>query len=602
MSDLLRFGLAALMLAAGLARGHALAQEPLPPGHPPVPAGAQAAPTTGSTDAPALPPGHVPTGGSAAGALPPGHVPTGGSAGAMPPGHPAAGAAASGSMGRLQQVLRPPSSPVAVESDEVPVGAIRVTVVDESGQPVADQAVDVGALASGERSRHNARTDRDGVALFTDLPTGTAQHYRVNVPYLGATYSTMPFALTTEHGHAVRVVRHPVTQDDAYVFFHIFRVVVEQRGERMHVIHQGELTNAGESTYVFPASGLRAALPEGALAFQFQRVITDQRVEELDGQHAYVIRGSLPPGTVRLAWAYDVPVAGGDLDIPVEIPLRFFGIQVIAEALPELGVSIRGLPAAQRLDTQGNPCTSSLAAAGCAWVTQMQRGPDDPPIHHLTIHLTGIPGPGPVRWVAVVFAGLFLLIGALWFITSAGARTAASSRREELEAEAEALKEEFEQGEIGPEYFARRRAEIVRELAGHFYASVIEEAAKESQEASGRSHRPGPLGYLLPADGAAPLARYVELALTVLSSPLLLLGLVFFSLRPRAMGSLGGQAEIAVNLVLGLCGVAGILALGETVHWDLAVSGAVVAVTGLSLALRTIVRTAAPRRSTPAPA
>jgi len=528
-----------------------------------------------------------------------------GQQGAMPAGHPpTSGAAAQGAPARpaTPQVLRPPVAPVAAESDEVPVGAIRVIVVDENGRPVADQGVDIGALASGERTRHNGRTGADGIALFTDLPTGTAQHYRVNVPYQGATYSTMPFALTTAHGHSVRVVRHPVTQEDNFVFFHVFRVVVEQRGERMHVIHQGELTNAGTSTYVFPASGRRAALPEEATAFQFQRVITDQRIEEVAGEQAYAIRGSLPPGTVQLAWAYDIPIAGGDLDIPVEIPMRFFNLQMITEALPDLGVTIRGMEPARRLDTQGQSCETSLQTPGCAWVTQLRRGPEDALIRHLTIHLTGIPGPGATRWIALAIAAFFVLLGAVWFITSAGAPPlveARTRRREDLKAEAEALAEELERGEIGPEYMARRRSEIVRELAELFYADVIEEAAQEHEDE--RRHEPrrsGPLGYLMPFDGSPSATRTLEFILTFLALPLMLLGLVFFTARPRALRSMKGQAELVISLVLGLAGAALMLMVGTTVlHWDLLLTTGVVSFSGLAFVLRTIVRTSAPRPS-----
>src|SRR5690606_34214889 len=110
----------------------------------------------------------------------------------------------------------------------------------------------------------------------------------------------------------------------------------------LHVIHQAELTNAGRETFVFPAQGVRASLPEGALAFQAQRVMTDQRIEEADG--GYVMRGSLPPGTVQLAWAYDLPIDGETVAIPVDIPLRFFGLQVFSEAPEGLVMDVRGMP------------------------------------------------------------------------------------------------------------------------------------------------------------------------------------------------------------------------------------------------------------------
>lgn len=271
--------------------------EATPPGHPPMP-GATPAPLPG------IPPGHPSVPGSTAPmptqAMPPGHPSVPGSttpmpAQAMPPGHPSVpgGGTPGHADGRLPSVLQPPSLASQEPNEELPAGTIRVTVVDGEGQPVPDAAVDVGSLAQGDRARHNARTGDDGVAMFTGLATGGGQAYRVNVPHGGAKYSSTPFNLPPDRGFDVRITRLPVTHDDRFVFFHVFRVIVEQRGERMHVIHQVELTNAGTETYVFPAAGERVELVEGYTNFQFQRVISDQRIEELADESLYLDRKSV---------------------------------------------------------------------------------------------------------------------------------------------------------------------------------------------------------------------------------------------------------------------------------------------------------------------
>ena len=452
-------------------------QDTLPPGHPPV------SDTAPPVQAPPLAEGQN--------TLPPGHP-------AVPPGQGMSGM--EGQRG-LPPVLQPPVQPQTIPSPDVAVGSVRVIVVDEHDRPVADAAVDIGGLAAGERSRQNARTGSDGTHTFTGLGTGSGQAYRVNVPFGGATYSTMPFNLPTDQGIEVRITRLPVTHDDRYVFFHMFQVIVEQRGERMHVIHQTELTNAGAETYAFPAEGLQVELPEGATAFQFQRVVTDQRIEEETEENRYLMRGSLPPGTVRLAFAYDIPVAGGDLHIPVAIPMRFFGLQVIAEALPELGMDVRGMPRAERLDTQGQACVDSIQSPGCAWVTHVQRGPEDERITSVTVRLTGIPEPSPVRWFAVVFASMFLIGGVAFGlrrpISSPTDRKARRRRRAQLIDEARALEEELSEGDIGPEFHRKRRATIERELAALLYVEEVakvaatkvdpEDAAAKGSESEGMS-------------------------------------------------------------------------------------------------------------------
>lgn len=501
--------------------------------------------------------------------------------------------------------MGPPQMGSAQPSSEVPAGSVRVLVVDESGEPVSDAAVDVGSLAEGERSRFNARTNSDGIATFDGLGTGSSQHYRVNVPYLGATYSTMPFALPTDRGYTVRIVRLPVTQDDSFVFFHIYRVVIEQSGERMHVIQQGGLTNAGSETYVFPASGQRAALPEDATSFQFQRVMTDQRIEEIDDEHAYAMRGSLPPGTVNLAWTYDLPAPGGDLEVPIEFPMRYFTLQVIVEALPELEVAVSGgLPRAERLDTQGESCADSVASEGCAWVTQIRLAPTDS-LERIAIRLSGIPGPGPVRWIAAGFALLFLFASALFYLTMGDSRgnSAASraKRREELLAEAAELARDFENGDVGPEHRNRLRAEIVRELAVLLYAEEVDKA-REDEEANVEPpvERSGAAAFLTPSPESVPGLRYLEIALTVLSSPLLVFGVVLLVLRPRAALAMQGQGEAVIALTLGTFGATGMWLLGAlALHWPDGATWTVIGVTSVALLIRTIIRRAPSARGAP---
>lgn len=451
---------------------------PLPSGHPPAPS----PPPSGAPEAGGLPPGHPPMPGqsSAAGAQ--------GTGGALPLGHPTV---PGGLPGQMSQAMRPPSLATAEESEDVPAGQIRVTVVDPGGAPIADAAVDVGSLARGERSRYNERTNAEGVATFTDLPTGSGQAYRVNVPHEGATYSTAPFQLSADHGYDVRVVRLPTTRDSRAVFFRAFRVIVEQRGERMHVIHQTELTNAGSETYVFPSEGKRAALPAEATAFQFQRVITDQRIEEVGGEHAIAMRGSLPPGTVQLAYAYDIPIGDEDLSIPVAIPFPYFGLQILAEAIPGLTMNVVGLSGERRLDQHGQPCESSQVDPTCAWVAVSQRSPEDALVERLTIQLRGIPGPSPVRWIVVVLAVLFVLGGVFFAFQKvdprAGIEQARRRRRARLLAELRDLEDEFEAGEIGPEFRQNRRAAIVRDLAVLLYEEDV--AREEGTHPTGRSSR-----------------------------------------------------------------------------------------------------------------
>jgi hypothetical protein len=348
---------------------------------------------------------------------------------------------------------------VAEPSAEVPRGSIRVTVVSPTGRPVQNAAVDVGVMQqSGDRTRHNARTNARGIATFRDLPYGSSQAYRINVPYRGATYSSTPFQLPDDSGYDVRITRIPVTRSPEFVYFHIFRVVVELRDDRLHVIHQAEIRNTGRETYVFPSRGMRAALPPDATAFQAQQVMSDQRITEVNG--GYAIRGSVPPGGTQLAWAYDVRIDDEDERFAVPIPMRFFLLQVFAQAVPGLGMSVTNMPRVQEVEADdGQPVL----------ITQLRQSPEDRPLSRVTIAMRGIPGPGPQRWIAVIVAVLFVAGGATagFFVRASASDRKRSQleRREALMREARELEREFARGDVGPEFRQKRRDAIVRELA-----------------------------------------------------------------------------------------------------------------------------------------
>lgn len=376
-----------------------------------------------------------------------------------PPGHPLIGSSGHGS--RQRDPFDAPPVATAEPSRDVPVGAVRVLVVDVDGRPIEGAAVVLGTMQQGgDRDRISALTDATGRHTWSDLPTGTAQAYRVTVPHEGATYGATPFQLPTDRGYLVRVVRLPITHDDRTVLQVIGQTFVEIREERLHIIQQTQLANMSQTpqTYVFPENGLRVELPEGYLAFQTQPVMTDQRVEELAGI-GYRLRGSLPPGRTTLTWAYDLPITGAEMDVTVNVPFRTYIYRVITDAPPGLELDVEGLPDPQEFEDEGRRLFG----------TEVQRRPGDPPFEAVTLRFRGIPGPGPMRWIALGISLVMVAFG-LFFVVRSGsteevARRSREARKKELLAEAVRLDEQHARGEIGPQFRQTRHDEIVRELA-----------------------------------------------------------------------------------------------------------------------------------------
>ncbi len=469
-----------------------LAQE-VPPGHPPTDVPEGHPPTgempPGHPPTGQMPPGHPPTeempaGHPVVGEVPPGHPPSGEVPPGhpivedLPPGHPPADAPATPEAGgsphgegphgggpmdpTLERAFREPRVASADPSPAVPAGHIRVRVVDERGAPVPDQAVLLGVMRQGgDRERTPGQTDASGVYTYTELPTGSGQAYRVNVPRDGAMYSSTPFQLPTGIGYDVRVEVRPTVRSDRSLLLVMGQTMVELRDERLHIIQQVRLSNLAAATYVFPEGGTRIELPEGYTAFQTQAVMTDQRVVELAGE-GLKIEGSLPTGQVTLAWAFDLPVTGSEMDIELPNPFRTFQYRVISTAPRGLSMDVEEMPTPVRFDDQGQPLLG----------TEIQRSPDQPALSSIRIQLRGIPGPGPQRWIAVGIASLLVALGVLLAArrgrTDGGAAHRAR-RREQLVAEAAQLETDFAAGEVGPEHRQSRRAAIVRELAVLLY-------------------------------------------------------------------------------------------------------------------------------------
>jgi hypothetical protein len=407
--------------------------------------------------------------------LPPGHPPT---QPQLPPGHPPADDPGQGpNMRDLRRILDRELS-TARSSRDVPAGSIRVLVVDGEERPVVGATVQIGIMTQDQtRDRREQRTGADGTTTFRDLPRGTEQAYRVNVPHGGATYSSTPFQLDMREGHDVKIVRLPTTRDDRALLQFVSEVLIELRDDRVHVVQRIQLVNLGEQTYVFPAEGKVIRLPEGFLAFQTQPMMTDQKVDPFEGV-GVKIRGSMPPGRVNLLWAYDLRIPGSEMAFTVEVPWRTYIFAVAAQAPPGLRLAASGMPPTELRTEQGERML----------VTQVQRSPQDPPINRVTIRLEDIPGPGPWRWFAVFFALAFMVGGLVWALLERAPQTSGAEmarRRRELLEEARAIEEQHVAGEIGPVYRERRMEKVIVELAAVLRA---EAGRKKIEKSAPRAH------------------------------------------------------------------------------------------------------------------
>jgi hypothetical protein len=343
-------------------------------------------------------------------------------------------------------------------TSSLPAGTIRVEVVDENVRPIVGAAIRIGVMkADGGRENLVHETNAEGVLVLSDLPTGAAQSYRVNVLRDGATYSTTPFRLEPDRGQRARVVALPTTRDTSVLLQTLGQAHLEYRDERIHVTMQAQLANLGSETLVFSEDGLKVRLPVGFTAFQSPQQMTDQRlVPDDDG---FALKGSIPPGRITLAWAFDIPLSSGDMRVTMPMPFRTFRYRVLSDMSPGMTMEVDGFDESFEHEANGQRFL----------VAQVQRRPEDPTLETLAIRIRGIPGPGPYRYVAVGAALVLAFFGFLLLGQGGDRRGALSrareARRQQLLADAAEVERLFEANEVGPKFRQRRMEEITIELA-----------------------------------------------------------------------------------------------------------------------------------------
>jgi hypothetical protein len=351
-----------------------------------------------------------------------------------------------------------PELVTSVVDAKLPPGTIAVEVVDAAGAAVPKQAVRLGVMEqSGGRDSKACVTDDTGTCSFDDLLTDSKHSYRVNVPYDGARYGSTPFRLDAAKGQRVRVVRLPTTTDNRRVFQVLGRTMVEFRDDRAHIQQEARLTNLGEATYVFPEGGMSIRLPDGFKAFDSMAVMTDQRLAATDD--GFGISGSLPPGRADLLWTYDIPIGGTSMLIEQPVPFATMEYQVISDYVDGMTMEVEGFQVARVHEGSDR----RFLVAG------MMRRPGDAPINPLRIHIRGIPGGGPLPYLAAAIAALFVFLG-IWLLfrpldqTAILAR-ARDARRGQLLDEIVSLESQRQAEAIGPSFYAHRRRELTDELA-----------------------------------------------------------------------------------------------------------------------------------------
>lgn len=365
--------------------------------------------------------------------------------------------AARGGLSLSQILAQLPEVVTQGETTRLPAGTLELRVVDEAGRGLPGKTVLLGTIVAGKRARQAHVTDASGRVRLDGLETSGIA-YRVIVPRDGAKYSSTPFRLGASQGYEVTTRYLPTNGKRRSVLQLSASTVIELRETRARISTQLSLLNFSSATYLFPDEGLSLGLPEAATGFESQPGMTDQRLEASPEGGARVF-GSLAPGLATLSFVYELAVRGSELQFSQALPFAVINHDVAVPVLSGLRLDVGGF----------EPAVFHENAGERFLVARLQRTPDAPPIARLRISLSGIPGPGPARLVAVGLALLILLIGGVLALrpvdTAARLATLRERQRDTLLREARALEHLRQSGEVGESFYARQRQRILTELA-----------------------------------------------------------------------------------------------------------------------------------------
>ena len=431
----------------------------------------------------ALPPGHPETG-----ALPSGHPPVPDEADEeeeAPPNPHGAPSARGGGDPRFYQ-----APPDGMQDDSLlPVGTIVVALRDAQDHPIPHAKLTLSELfntvAKGESPERITQREvgDDGTLRLEDLTIGTGTTYRISSARAGGQYSLPRFPLNDKAGKRAVLHLFDTSPNIDELSAGIQGVVyVTLKEDVIQVEQLISVFNLGEVAWV-PEAPFK--LPDGFKAFNKQETPSEARIEEVKG-HGAALRGTFGPGRHDLDFRYQIPLDGSEKQtIRIELPPSVAQMRVMAESSRSMAVKVVGFPDAQKVTRDGKRLLVTERQFARSERSQQSS---------IEIALTGLPVPGPGRWIAVILAVIALGSGIAYVARRRDdgeidddTRNDLLEAREALLSEIVALERAHRSGEIGPKSYARLHASLLDALAQIVSQLDVASSVKAARRRGARS-------------------------------------------------------------------------------------------------------------------
>jgi hypothetical protein len=388
----------------------------------------------------------------------------------LPPGHPSMPAGhGDPDKGAPPGVFEPPPDTES-EDSALPKGGILVELRDAENNILPRVEITLGILhqsvAKGESREHKIGTsDAQGRVRFDALETGSGIAYRVTVVRDGATFAALPFQLPEARGMHVVLHVYPVTRDIQGALIVLQGIVfVEVKDDRIQVEQVYTVFNIGKVTWV--ADDVVIKLPPTFTALSSQQSMSDQGVDSVDKVGGR-LHGTFSPGRHELHFQWQLPYEGEkEVDFDVGLAPHVAVLQAMAGASTGVRFSVVGFPDAQaKTDARGQRVL----------VTEKQARRDEP-WSSIQVKLEGLPTPGPGRYIASGLAFVLVSAGLVFAFGGAGKPSRGSldkGHRVQLLAELLDLENARKAGDVGPTTYERARRDLIDGIARTLEPSAV---------------------------------------------------------------------------------------------------------------------------------
>ncbi len=236
--------------------------------------------------------------------------------------------------------------PVAAEPND---GTVAGQVVNKTAEAASTAGVNVTLVSFGRNEQaplgqRSVQTDAQGRFAFDSLDRNANLVYIALARFQNVNYPMdQPFQLQDQSSIQADIgVYEATTTDEAIQLERLNLLVVGADQGVVQFMEMGALVNSGDRTFVTPnpqdqalARAIRFALPNGALAVRMETGFNDQDVIPAVG--GVQVTSPVPPGRHEFALSFQLPYAGSNADLSLQIPYPTATYNVY---LPDTGLKL----------------------------------------------------------------------------------------------------------------------------------------------------------------------------------------------------------------------------------------------------------------------